>query len=221
MAGHSLCGLCRLLRSEKIWRALRYANGSRKALLRKIREKHGDHNGTAFWLPVLIVSGFAREVDGAVDVMKDGASDVIQKPPDSRQVSERIRQALQASGRETHERCHEPPPAPRTNLKDGLVIAIPGDRIGRRTRVTIASKPVDVTDSSLKVLLHLMVARRKEGRVNKVDLGATADQGFKGISILRNELKAVLAGVDITAVRLEVEENELVGVFRWNWRWCR
>jgi ActR/RegA family two-component response regulator len=45
-----------------------------KGLLRKIREKYGDHHGTAFWLPVLIVSGFAREVDEAVDVMKDGAS---------------------------------------------------------------------------------------------------------------------------------------------------
>ena len=45
-----------------------------KALLRNIREKHHDHNGTAFWLPVLIVSGFARERDEAVDVMKDGAS---------------------------------------------------------------------------------------------------------------------------------------------------
>src|SRR5438445_556348 len=41
-----------------------------KALLRKIREKHGEHNGAAFWLSVLIVSGFAREVDEAVDVMK-------------------------------------------------------------------------------------------------------------------------------------------------------
>ena len=81
-----------------------------KALLRKIREKHGDHNGTAFWVPVLIVSGFAREVDEAVDIMKDGASDVIQKPLNSRQVSERIRHALQAAGRQTHERCHEPPP---------------------------------------------------------------------------------------------------------------
>jgi DNA-binding response OmpR family regulator len=168
-----------------------------KALLRRIREKHGDHNGTAFWLPVLIVSGFAREVDEAVDVMKDGASDVIQKPLISRQVSERIRHALQAAGRQTHERCHQPPPTHCPNLKNGIVIAIPGDRIRRRTRVTIASKPVDVTDASLKVLLHLMVAQRKGVPVNKVDLGATADQGFKGISILRNEIKPVLVGVDI------------------------
>ncbi len=167
-----------------------------KALLRKIREQHGDHNGIPFWLPVLIVSGFAREVNAAVEIMKDGASDVIQKPLDSRQVSERIRQALQASGRQTHDRCHEPPKQ-HLNLKDGVVIAIPGDRIGRRTRVTVAGKPVDLPDASLKVLLHLMVAQRNGAPVNKVDLGATADQGFKGISILRNELKPVLGDVEI------------------------
>jgi hypothetical protein len=146
---------------------------------------------------VLIVSGFAREVEEAVDVMKDGASDVIQKPLDSQEVSERIRKALHASGRLTHDRCHEPPATQRLNLNDGVVIAIPGDRIGRRTRVTIASRPLDLPDASLKVLLHLMVARRNGAPVNKVDMGATADQGYKGISILRNELKPVLGSVDI------------------------
>jgi DNA-binding response OmpR family regulator len=148
-------------------------------------------------LPVLIVSGFAREVNEAVDIMKDGASDVIQKPFDSRQVSEGIRQALQASGRETHDRCHEPPPTQLPNLKDGVVIAIPGDRIRHRTRVTIASKPVDLTDASLKVLLHLIVAQRKGVPVHKVDLGAKPEQGFKGISNLRNELRQVLGRIEI------------------------
>jgi DNA-binding response OmpR family regulator len=167
-----------------------------KALLRSIREKHHDHNGTAFWLPVLIVSGFARERDEAVDVMKDGASYVIHKPFQSQQCSERIRQALEDSGRQMHERCHEPQ-SQSLNLKDGIVIGIPGDRIGRRTRVTIASKPINLTDASLKVLLHLMVARQKEEPVHKVDLGATKEQGFKGISLLRNDLKPVLGDVDI------------------------
>jgi hypothetical protein len=128
--------------------------------------------------------------------MKDGASDVIQKPLDSRQVSDRIREALQGSGRQTHDRCHEPP-IQRLNLKEGVVIAIPGDRIGRRTRVTIAQRPIDLPDASLKVLLHLIVAQRNGRPVNKIDLGATAEQGFKGISILRNELKPVLGDVDI------------------------
>ena len=168
-----------------------------RALLRNIRAKHGDHTGAAFWLPVLILSGFAREVSEAVEVMKDGASDVIQKPLDRRQVSERIRRALQASGRQTHERCQGPPPAPRLNLKEGIVIAIPGERIGRRTRVTIAGKPVELTDNSLRVLLHLMVGKHKGDLVHKSDLGAAEDQGFKGISILRNELKGVLGNVDI------------------------
>lgn len=168
-----------------------------KELLRKIREKYGDHYGTAFWLPVVIVSGFAREVDEAVDVMKDGASDVIQKPLENQQVSQRIRQALQASGRETHEWCHKAPPIQGLNLRDGIVIAIPGDRIKRRTCVTIASKSVELPNASLKVLLRLMVAQRKGEPVHKIDLGATADQGFKGISTLRNELKPALGSIDI------------------------
>ena len=42
-----------------------------------------------------------------------------------------------------------------------------------------------------------MVALRKETFANKVDLGANADQGFKGISILRNELKPVVGDTDI------------------------
>lgn len=168
-----------------------------RALLRKIREKYGDHNGTAFWLPVIIVSGFAREVDEAVDVMKDGASDVIQKPLENRQVAQHVRQALQASGRQMHERCQPLSPTQTPNLKNGLLITIPGDRIKRRTRVAVGSRSVELPDASLKVLLHLMVARRKGRQVHKIDLGATADQGFKGISILRNEFKAVLGGIDI------------------------
>jgi len=168
-----------------------------KALLRKIREKYGDHHGTAFWLPVIIVSGFAREVDEAVDVMKDGASDVIQKPLENRQVAQHVRRALEASGRKMHERCQQLPPAQTLNLTNGLLITIPGDRIKRRTRVAIASRSVELPDASLKVLLHLMIARRKGRQVHKIDLGATADQGFKGISTLRNELKPVLGGIDI------------------------
>ncbi|MGA9773781.1 MAG: response regulator [Blastocatellia bacterium] len=168
-----------------------------KALLRNIREKQHDHNGTTFWLPVLIVSGFARELDEAVDVMKDGASDVIHKPLQSRQVSQRIRQALENSGRQMHKRCHEPPQTQSPNLKDGIVIGIPGERIGRRTCVTIGTKTVELPNSILKVLLHLMVAQQKGEPVNKRDMGATEDQGFKGISTLRYELKPILGSFDI------------------------
>lgn len=167
-----------------------------KALLRKIRETNVDHTGTTYWLPVLIVSGFAREVNEAVDIMKDGASDVIHKPFDSQQVSEAIRHAFKATGRQTHDSCKEPP-TQHPDLNNGVVIAIPGDRIRHRTRVTVAAKSVRLTDASLKVLLRLMVAQRNGATVHKVDLGAKAEQGFKGISNLRNELRQVLGSTEI------------------------
>ena len=168
-----------------------------RALLRKIREAHGDHNGTAFWLPVLIVSGFAREREEAVEVMKDGANDVIQKPLNSQQVSHRIRRALEASDRTIHALCRDKPPTWRPDLSEEVLISVPGDRIGRRTRVMVGHAPVDLTDASLKVLLRLMVGLRKGTQVHKIDFGFRADRGFKGISNLRNELKPALAGGDI------------------------
>jgi DNA-binding response OmpR family regulator len=168
-----------------------------KALMRKTRQTHSEHNGTTFWLPILVVSGFAREREEAVGVMKDGASDVIQKPLDSQRVSERIRQALEASGRHTHELCLQKPPAQRSSFSDGVVISIPGDRVRRRTRVLVGVIPVELTDSLLKVLLKLLVGHRKGSPVHKVELGATSEQGFKGISLLRNELKPILGSVNI------------------------
>jgi len=168
-----------------------------RALLRKIRQADSEHNGSTFCLPILVVSGFARERDEAVDVMKDGASYLIQKPLDSKRVSEEIRHAFQASGRRTHELCHQRPPVQRPNFSEGVVISIPGDRLRRRTRVLVGGMPVELTDSSLKVLLRLLVAHQARSPVHKIELGASSEQGFKGVSILRNELKPVLAGIDI------------------------
>src|SRR5262249_25675766 len=101
-----------------------------------------------------------------VDVMKSGASDIIQKPFVSGQVSERIRQALLVSGRRNHEACGALPKQRRVDPDADIVLAIPGDRIRRRTRVTVAGNPVEVTDASLIILLHLMVARQKGGMAN-------------------------------------------------------
>lgn len=172
-----------------------------KSVLRTIRATYGDYNGNSFTLPVLIVSGFARERDPAVDVMKSGASDIIQKPFVSGQVSERIRQALQESGRRSHDACGALPRQRRVNPDAEIVLAIPGDRVRRRTRVTVAGNPAELTDASLKVLLHLMVARQKGGMANKVDMGANADQGFKRISNLCSELKPALGDVKIVENR--------------------
>ncbi len=168
-----------------------------RALLRKIRQAHGEHNGTAFWLPVLIVSGFAREREEAIDVMKNGANDVIQKPLEDQKVSDRIRRALEASGRTSHALCHDKPPTQREDFSQGVLISVPGEKIKRRTRVMVGSTAVDLTDASLKVLLRLMVARKKGSHVHKIDFGFTADRGFKGVSNLRGELKSALAGTEI------------------------
>ena len=169
-----------------------------KALLREIRQMHSDHAGLPYWLPVLIVSGFASEVPAAVEVMKDGASDVIQKPLSSHEISDKVRRAFEASGRLTHDRCGEKPPQQVVNPTGEVVVSIPGDRVGRRTRIMIGRTGLDLTDSLLRLLLHLMVAHGDGRGVHKRDLGANAEQGFKGISNLRNELKPALGSdVDI------------------------
>jgi DNA-binding response OmpR family regulator len=168
------------------------------SFLREIRRIHAEHPGLCYWLPVLIVSGFAREVDAAVDVMKDGADDIVHKPFIARDVSTKIRGALERSGRLTHNLCGGKP-TPRTSNEDkGVLLAIPGDRIRRRTRVMVGSRPIDLTDSSLRVLLELMVARGVGTGVHKRTLGASDDQGFKGVSVLREALKPVLSdGINI------------------------
>ena len=168
------------------------------ALLREIRLLYPQHTGRAFWLPVIVVSGFANEVSAAVDVMKDGAGDVVHKPLKSREVSEAVRRALERSGRSTHDRCESMSADSVTDPAADVLVAIPGDRIRRRTRVTVGQKNLELTDGSLRILLRLLVAHREGKGVHKIDLGANADQGFRGISVLREALKGVLpAGVDV------------------------
>jgi len=168
------------------------------SLLREIRRMHSDHSGLCYWLPVLIVSGFAREVSAAVDVMKDGADDIIHKPFIARDVSAKIRGALECSGRPTHNLCGEKPAPRATDAGKGILLAIPGDRNRRRTRVMVGSKSIMLPNRSLKLLLHLMVAHEAGKAVHKRDLGASDDQGFKGVSELRAELQPALGdGVDI------------------------
>ncbi|HYC89395.1 MAG TPA: response regulator [Thermoanaerobaculia bacterium] len=178
-----------------------------KSFLRALRQSHGEHHGPVYRLPVLVLSGHAREANEAVEVMKDGADDVIQKPLNSRQVSERIRRVLEASGRASHKLCDDPPPAKLSHEEGGIVIAIPGERIGRRTRVMVGSTAVKLTDGALRVLLHLMVAHRRGEWLNKVMLGTAPDEGFKGISRLTEQLGPALADRNII-------ENDRHGNYR-------
>lgn len=168
------------------------------SLLREIRKMHSDHAGLCYSLPVVIVSGFAREASAAIEVMKDGADDVIQKPFNAREVSDRVRGALERSGRATHDLCGEKLGAQDADGGDNVVLAIPGDQDRRRTRVLVGSTRIMLTNSSLKLLLQLMVAHEEGQVVHKRALGASDDHGFKGVSVLREALKPALpSGVDI------------------------
>jgi DNA-binding response OmpR family regulator len=168
-----------------------------RSLVREARRLYPDHAGPCYRFPILIVSGYAREVGSAVEVMKDGADDVIQKPLDSREVSSSVRQALERSGRASHQACAAMPG--RVQAAAGaIVLAVPGDRERRRTRIAIGAASLGLTDASLRVLLHLIVGKVTGEKVHKTDLGAQSDQGFRGISVLRDALKPALGeGVDI------------------------
>jgi len=170
-----------------------------RSLLRELRAMYSDHTGAGYSLPILVVSGHAREVDTAVDVMRDGADHVIQKPIKGAAVSDAVKVCLERSGRATHDLCG-PMLARHGDTAQGLVLSIPGTRIGRRTRVTIGAKTADLPNRSLRVLLHLVIAKLSGQPVHKTELGARDDQGFKGISELRDDLKPALpAGTNIIA----------------------
>jgi DNA-binding response OmpR family regulator len=166
------------------------------ALLREIRTKCGGNRGSPFWTPILVISGYAEEVDAAVEMMKNGADDIIRKPPLIADVSKRIRAALQQAGRELHAACS----ANVGKVVDSarIIVGFPADREGLRTTVTIAGREVLLPDSSLKIFLQLAIAHQEGKFVHQRKLGARRDQGFKGISRLRQELRSVLAkGIDI------------------------
>ena len=175
-----------------------------RSLVREARKLYPEHAGACYRFPILVVSGHAREVVSAVDVMKDGADDVLQKPPDSRAVSIGVRQALERSGRASHAACaaladQAAVRADRAAAPSGAIaLAIPGDRDRRRTRVLVGATTLSLPDASLRVLLHLVVGKITGEKVHKTDLGARSDQGFRGISVLRDALKPALPeGVDI------------------------
>lgn len=163
-----------------------------RSLLREMRAMYSDHTGTGYSLPIVVVSGHAREVDTAVEVMRDGADHVIQKPIKGGAVSDAVKGCLERSGRVTHDLCAAVT-ARHTGTTQGLVLSITGTRIGRRTRVMLGTRTADLPNRSLRVLLHLVVAKLADRSVHKTELGGRDDQGFKGVSELRDDLKPALA----------------------------
>lgn len=168
-----------------------------QSLLREIRQTHSAHTGQSFWLPIIVVSGFAREVPVAVELMREGASDLIQKPTDGRLASQAIRRVLENSGRSSHRECGSPPMSRPPVQGTAIALTISGDRDRRRTRIALQGRAVSLPDSSLKVLLRLVVSHMQGSLVHKRDLGATEEQGFKGISRLNEAFRPVLGELNV------------------------
>lgn len=162
------------------------------SLLREIRTLYSEHVDGSYRLPILVVSGYVSERSAVLEIMKNGASDILEKPLDPSDVSRRVRECLERSGRARHEACRTLP-SRRATVSGAWILSIPGDRTAQRTRILLRGMPVDLVDSDLKTLLHLVVAKIHGARgVHKTVLGAKDHEGFRGISNLRNALKPAL-----------------------------
>ena len=164
------------------------------SLLKRIRQLHPEHPGPSWWLPIIVISGFASETSEAVQVMRDGATTLVQKPFKIRDVSDTLLEELRRSGRALHADCLRGPVSPR-RADSEITIRFVGEHDGHRSKVVIGSTVLDLANSELKLLLRLAAARQKGATVHKLELGAKVDQsGYKSMSRLRNELKPACAG---------------------------
>lgn len=177
-----------------------------QSLLELIRERYPrvDEAGKHL-LPVLVVSGHAKETDYIVDAFQAGANDFVKKPigTNRRPLKDKIQDALRNSGRQKHEHCGAICKVARAASSAGALemlpsavatmteIAIVGRQQDKRFEVRIANKPVFLTNASLLLLLKLYAARLRnaEGWAHKNhDLGVQNDQGWKGMTRFREEL---------------------------------
>jgi CheY-like chemotaxis protein len=161
-----------------------------RQLLKDARSRYPQLCGAKHSLPIVVLSGFASETEAAVAVMRDGASDLVQKLSTREHKTDRIYEALEASGRTSHRACVERAglTSSGTVFATKLILAILGDQDGRRVVISLGQRRTKLTHASLKILLHLVKARLLNSLVHKTDLGARSDRGFRGVSVLRSEL---------------------------------
>jgi DNA-binding response OmpR family regulator len=160
-----------------------------RSFLKELRE--GAHGASVAKTPVVVVSGHAGDWETLVDLMRHGgADDVIRKPAKALEVSKAIRDCLEKRGQATHDLCTKR--LLESEALHALVLAIPGTRAKQRTRVTLGARPADLPNATLRVLLALVVGKLEGKHVHKRDLGGRDDEGFKGTTDLRNDLRQAL-----------------------------
>ena len=170
-----------------------------ESVLDLIRERYPRRNEKdAHLLPVLMVSGHS-DIEHVTRSFKQRADDFIAKPIGDK-FKAKLEEALRKSGRLRHEDCAAVTRRARRDLDevphDGRHrLVITARQQGQRFEVTLDTESILITASSLVLLLHLVVAslRDRESWVHKADLGATDEQGWKGMA----RLKADLQGLDL------------------------
>lgn len=187
-------------------------------LLREVCKRY-PRNGEESSLPVIIVSGHAKDDENIIDAMRIGAIDVVHKPlrSDLNQLplEKKIDKALRFSGRDNHALCLElrgmtkRPPSNPKDTSETISLVVTGKIVKQRTEIVINGTTVTLTEASLLRLLRLACARISGAEwVHKSDLGAEEEQGFKGISRLREQLAPGLPGGQ------DIVENNHHGSYR-------
>lgn len=139
-----------------------------RSLIREIRTVYPERHGSGHRFPILVVSGYAREGAEAKEVMREGASDIVWKLANgglAAELSRTIQEQFRASGREDHAECSLMP----------LELSIPGDRVGRQTKVMLGARSAFLADRHLRVLLYLIKGKVIGVRVHNQDME------FKGV----------------------------------------
>jgi len=155
------------------------------SFLQEVRTRFGYRRGAKVWLPIVVISGHAREPDEAVEIMKLDADDVIQKPYRAAEVRLKVLDALRNSGRDKHDACAETP----KGQNGSIVLSIPGRAVKGRAVVSINGKEVQVTDSSLAALLRLLVAHSRGVSVPLHAFAKNAGSAYKIVDRLRTALR--------------------------------
>jgi CheY-like chemotaxis protein len=185
------------------------------ALLVALRKRFPQRNARDHHaLQVIVMSGHAKEHQVVVKAFQEGADDFLQKPlgENRPRIDERIRDALKKAGRDEHEKCAEVATSDQTTAGARVRLAVSGRPVAKRTEILLDEKSALLTNSSFLIFMHLLVGRAKDdkGWVHKTTLGASSDQGWKGVSRLRDEVIAFLPK------KTDLTENDKSGYYRIN-----
>ena len=161
------------------------------SLLEDIRRLFGGRLRRQTWIPVIVVSGHAGDPTDVAELMKLDADDVIQKPYDIEDVAGKVREALDRSGRTSHDNCRSMVGGSPTKC----LIEIPGTAQKRRTIALIGGKEAKLRDVALCALLRLLIGRARNESVPLIAFSSDRSckaVSYKALDRLREDLRHVL-----------------------------